>query len=113
MHDGDVNGDLDLVGLRVTRAVSPIRDALRRYKILVDGETVGTLRRDETLDLRLTRAVHRVEARLDWTGSGPLLLDLFDGEPRRLEVAPNGSGATAFGQVFSRDRYLILHEVDR
>ncbi|MEL6338964.1 MAG: hypothetical protein AAFQ65_03600 [Myxococcota bacterium] len=53
---------------------------LRRLKIMVDEEQVGTLRERETLELEVPNGSMFLQARMDWARTKPLFLpDLANG----------------------------------
>lgn len=86
------------------------RDLLRSYVVLVDGEKVGRLRRGNELKLRVPPGRHGVRARIDWTGSPEVAVDVAADERAVLLVQPTGS-ALRFDQVFGTGRYLNLRPV--
>jgi hypothetical protein len=77
--------------LRIFRSNS-FPDALRPYRVLVDGRYVGQLGPREELEAPIEEGKHRVEVRIDWCGSRPLAVDLRDGGAVHLECGCNLSG---------------------
>ncbi|MBI9115592.1 hypothetical protein [Sanguibacter suaedae] len=94
--------------LVVRRPGSHVRDWMRRYGVTVDGESVGKLRRGGELVVPLAPGLHRVEARIDWTGSPPVDVTLRSGESAVFSVEPVGSVFRSFDQLIGRRRYLRL-----
>lgn len=44
-------------------------DMLRSYKIEIDGQIVGSIRRHETHTFDVSEGMHKVRMRIDWCGS--------------------------------------------
>ena len=65
--------------LRIVRR-GGFTDRLRTYKIFVNDEQVGTVDRDAVLNLDVPSGPLKIQARIDWTESRPLV----------IEAAPNG-----------------------
>ena len=104
--------DHHLVTLRVVRPVVGERRAgLRRFKIKVDGKVVAKLGVGESTDIQVTPSKHLVVARVDWTGSPTVLVDMSDGRDQVLEVTPAGTDWEAVWQLASPDRYLTLRRI--
>lgn len=101
----------DSARIVVRRPPGGARDLLRKYWIEVDGTRVGTLSRGDTAEFAVVPGTHRVRARIDWTGSAPLRLELAPGEVVRLRVEPGGTVFRA-DQLFRRTGYLRLSAED-
>lgn len=86
-------------------------DQLRAYSVLVDGKRVGSLKQDEVVTVELATGEHEVQARIDWTGSKKLTINIEADFETRLEVVPAGNAVTWWRGFFSRTRWLDLHPV--
>lgn len=88
--------------LVVERPPQGIVAKARRFRLLVDAEEVGYLRPGETISRGVGRGEHRVQVRIDWTGSPEC--HVFVGEEDVILTV------TVRGNVLSRTRYLELVE---
>ena len=79
-------------------------DTARRYRVLVDGKEVARLANGESCRVDLAPGRHEVEARIDWTGSEPEVVDVQLGQTITMLVRWRGN-------VFGRRRYLALKPV--
>ena len=77
----------------------------RRYRVLVDGRPAGVVGRGETLRCPVSPGQHTVAARIDWSGSPEVSVDVPAGGRVTVEVEPAGD---AFAGTFSPDRMLTL-----
>jgi hypothetical protein len=64
------------------------RDRLRKYVIEVDGVDAGRLASGETQTFSVTPGEHKVRARISWTGSREVSVDLAQGSVVYLMVTP-------------------------
>ena len=78
-------------------------DRGRTYRVFVDDVDVGGVRNGETLEVPLSPGPHRVELRIDWTGSQAVNVELLPGS-RTVLVARR------IGNILSWDQYLSLSE---
>jgi hypothetical protein len=76
--------------IEVHRSEDDARDRGRSYRIEIDGTRVGTLRRGETARYPVAPGTHTVRARIDWTGSTALQVDVSPDAPTRVVVGPAG-----------------------
>ncbi|UAL28741.1 hypothetical protein K8W59_12840 [Nocardioides rotundus] len=86
------------------------RDVARSYRIQVDGRTRGRVRRGGTLTVPLDSGHYVVRARIDWTGSPPVDVNVLDGVVVECVVEPAGSAGSALFQL-GRGQYLRLSVV--
>lgn len=97
----------------VVRRPAPLwRDGGRKYGIHVDGREVGKVRGGNEVSVTVSPGRHFVRARIDWTGSPEVQIDVVDGERVILSVEPAGS-SLRLDQIFGSDRYLNLKVVER
>jgi hypothetical protein len=92
----------------VHRSEDDARDRGRRYRIEIDGTRVGTLGRGETAKYRVAPGSHTVRARIDWTGSPALRVDVSPDALTRVVVAPAGL-PSEFWLAFG-DRYVRISQ---
>jgi hypothetical protein len=92
----------------ITRPAGRYRDAMRRYRIEVDGSEVGTIGAGEELAVPAVAGAHVVQARIDWAGSPKITVAVSDDHLPRLVVRPAGNAAMALVQLVGRTRYLKL-----
>jgi hypothetical protein len=98
--------------LQVERDKS-MTDALRAYKVIVDGETVGKVRRAKSLSVDVAPGPHEVWMKIDWTKSAPVELELQPGEKVTLICSPNRSALASPGRslkkiTIDKDSYIRL-----
>jgi hypothetical protein len=82
--------DLQIV---ISRPSGKYRDAMRRYRIEMDGERVGDIGPGEELAIPASAGTHTVQARIDWSGSPLIEVVVTDQRTPRLVVRPAGSAA--------------------
>jgi len=80
------------------------RDLLRSYRLEVDGELRGTVRRGQVLELEVPAGSHAVRARIDWTGSPDIVVDVQPGGSVTVVVEPAEGGWS----LTADDDYLSL-----
>ena len=94
MTDDEADLPADLTGrLRIERPAQRWVDRWQRYRLFVDRTHVADIRRGGTVVVARAPGLHEVEARIDWTGAPPLLIDLADGEEVVLDVLNTRSAA--------------------
>ncbi|QDT29993.1 hypothetical protein Enr10x_53520 [Gimesia panareensis] len=95
--------------LTVTRE-SGCADKMRKYSILVDGVSIGSIGEGETLHSEIDPQKHRVEARIDFCGSRTLEIDGSHDQSLTVRSGlPSWHGAHSLYKVFiDRKSYLEL-----
>ena len=94
--------------VRVVRH-SGYADTLRRYKIHVNGEVVGSIARNIVLDLKVPSGPVTIEASIDWGRSEPLVVECSPGRPVVVEVANKWGVLLGIWAVsFGRKSYLVV-----
>jgi hypothetical protein len=83
------------------------RDIARQYNIKVDGEQVGKISRGSQFAVDVEPGSHRVQARIDWTGSREINVDVTEGIDVHVTVEPAGNSLQLY-QVFTKSGYLKL-----
>jgi hypothetical protein len=84
------------------------RDALRSYKVVIDGRRAGSIRRGSHREFPVPPGSHVVQLHLDWCSSPTLPLTLATGE-RVLLRCGSGAGLDPLASItVARDRYIRL-----
>ena len=78
----------------------------RGFKIVVDGDVLGTVRESSDSTVSLAPGVHDVRLRIDWCSSKSLRIDLSEGDKRELECRIHS--ASFWPCVFAPSRYIDL-----
>jgi len=95
--------------IHVHRVPNPWVDRLRAYRILVDGQERGKIRRGESVVLEVDPGPHDVQVRIDWCRSPVLPLGASAGEQVHLQCRPRASVLTVLWYFsFGFGRYLAL-----
>lgn len=99
-------------GAQITlrRLRRPLGDVLRAYKVVIDRNAVGDIRRGETKTFDVAPGRHEIHLEIDWAKSRNLELDLSSGDVATLTCSarPPNAGWTALA---SND-YIKLDIVD-
>lgn len=85
---------------------------LRKFKVFIDDEYVGKIKRNGTLHFDVPEGLHKVYCRIDWEGSNVLEVEV-PGEGIQLEVNSKGFIGSFYAllNVFDGfDKYLVLEQ---
>jgi hypothetical protein len=94
--------------IRVVRP-SQYVDMLRSYQIMLNGEKVGSIARNDVLEVTAPAGKATIEARIDWGRSRPLMIDAKPGQTIEIEVRNRwGSLLAIWAITFGRGSYLEL-----
>jgi hypothetical protein len=97
--------------LKITRH-GGFADRLRSYKIFVNDEHVGNVARNSVLDLDVPSGAVKVQARIDWGRSRPLVVNAAPNQTIEVEVSNNWSPLLAlWAATFGAGSYLRLEEL--
>lgn len=89
------------------------RDMARGYKIFIDGNHVGTVRRGGRWEMAVPSGAHDVQLRIDWCSSQVLRVHAADGQRALLRCRPGGTARNAPKAVWAdTDRYIDLYLED-
>jgi hypothetical protein len=99
------------VTIRFYRPAVKFRDRFRAYRLEIDGEPVGEVRYGKEILVETRPGARTVRARIDWTGSEELTLDLVEGEAFSIRVEP--SDGSTVESLQTTDGYLQLTVEDR
>ena len=96
--------------ITIHRRGGPKFDMLRAYRILINGQQVGKLRRGGSLTLIHPEGRAVIEARIDWCSATPLAVMVGPETNTVIEVAnSNGmAGAMMASDVLDPTNYLTL-----
>lgn len=94
--------------ISVSRLPFQYRDRMRSYRIVIDGHFAGQVKAGQTLIIEVPSGSHSARARIDWTGSPTIKLNVAPGTTVELWAEPAGSAATALFQAMSSDGYIAL-----
>jgi hypothetical protein len=87
-------------------------DALRSYKIFINGEQVCSIARNATLALDAPSGPLKIEARVDWGKSFPLTIEAAPNQSIEIEVSNHwGALLSLWAITFGYRSYLILKQV--
>jgi hypothetical protein len=87
-------------------------DMLRSYKIFVNDKAAGTLARNSDLSVAVPSGQIKIEARVDWGRSAPLVVNVAPGQTVTVEVSNRwGSLLSLWASTFGAQSYLKLEEV--
>ena len=105
--------EVDAARVRVRRAPGG-PDRMRSYKVVIDGETVGSVRRGETKCFGTQPGVHDVLFKVDWARSSVVHVDLTDDLEATVLCWPRGKPLSAIYWItIGRNRYIGAKVVDR
>jgi len=92
---------------------SAYADRWSSYKLFANDMLLGKIKRNGRLEVSLDPGAYDIEARIDWTTSEALWLELPAGETQHIEVS-NTYGALKAGWAITvgMDSYLSLRELD-
>jgi hypothetical protein len=96
-------------GRIVVRRLDDSAGMLRRIRIEVDGTELARLRPGEVAALPVETGRHQVRARLDWTASDAVVVEVVPGRDARLTVSLPWSGLWT---MISSPRSTLKLDVD-
>ena len=96
--------------ITLKRLRRPVGDVLRTYKVVVDGNTVGDIRRGETKTFDVPPGRHEIHLEIDFAQSRNLELNLASGDVASLTCSarPPNAGLA----VLASKNYIKLELVD-
>jgi hypothetical protein len=84
-------------------------DAIRAYKIVLDGQVVGAVSRNGELTVQAPAGPHEIHAAVDWCSSNRVTFSLADSEAKTFECGNNTKLFTQlFTVLFHRSQYLWM-----
>ena len=96
--------------ITLKRLRRPLGDVLRTYKVVIDGNTIGDIRRGDTKTFDVPPGRHEIHLEIDWATSRKLELNLSEGDVATLTCSarPPNAGWT----VLASKDYIKLEIVD-
>lgn len=58
--------------------------ALRKYKVMLDGDNVGKIKIGQTLEIPVEPGVHELYVKVDWSRSKKTMFTVVDGEKQQF-----------------------------
>lgn len=86
-------------------------DRNRRYKVLIDGQVVGKLRKNQSESYGVTSGEHQVRVKIDFVKSNSLTVSVPVGQTLNLNCRGHGSLVALFNTLFRWNKYLDLEQV--
>jgi hypothetical protein len=87
-------------------------DRLRSYKIFVDDKHVGNVSHNGVLDLEVPNGTVKVQARIDWARSRPLVVNAAPNQTIEIEVSNHwGLFLALWSVTFGAGNYLLLKQL--
>jgi hypothetical protein len=97
--------------IHVHRRANAYQDRARAYKVMLDGEEVGRVKRGESVSFDAAPGGHQLQLKIDWATSEPLDVQVAGGQDLNFECWPNSSPLTALYWItFGRKRYIGLEQ---
>jgi hypothetical protein len=84
----------------IVRRTGSFQDALRKYKVLIDGEVVGKVGRNKQIEVDVPPGSHEVQMKIDWGRSEAVTVDTST-EDARLVCEPPGTTREAGRKAIS------------
>jgi hypothetical protein len=98
--------------IEVERQQGGYVDRMRAYKVLIDGEERGDVKRGETFSLEVEPGSHGVGIKIDWARSPVVEVECAAGQTVRLVCNPKSNPISALYHAFlSRSTYVDLRRV--
>jgi hypothetical protein len=98
--------------LSVTRIRKGYQDRLRRYKIVVDGWTLGLVSYGKTWTGQIVPGAHKVTMTIDWKTSPDLEITAASGGVVLLECGPGANVVGGVNQLTGPDHaYLYIRQL--
>jgi hypothetical protein len=91
--------------IRIHRTHVPMRDRLRPYKVMIDGERSGSVRDNHTEDFEVAPGEHNVQLKIDWSGSAKVQLNVESGAIALLRASAHESGRSPIRDVFNSAKH--------
>ena len=100
--------------VRVSRDDKPFPDRLRSYRVVLDGDTVGRVKRGETVTVQADVGQHELHLAIDWARSPSIELELAEDDERIIRCWPNAKPLLAlYFMTFGRRRWIgidLVHD---
>ena len=96
--------------IQVRRIDRGTRDRFRAYKVLIDDQTVGRLKRRESAQFELSPGLHVIQVAIDWKRSATYEVAGDGEETYPFRCGPRNSALLGLIDLFKRgdDTWLLL-----
>lgn len=94
--------------IHIRRVAKGWADRRRAYEVIVDGNSRGSLKPGEELDIEVEPGRQEVYLKIDWGYSRMLDLELGSGAEARLECGPRNALGALYWITFGRKSYIKL-----
>jgi hypothetical protein len=83
-------------------------DRNRRYKVTIDDQVMGQLRKNQSESFEVACGEHRVRIRIDFLKSNELTISVQEGQTLDVYCRGHGSLVALFNTLFRWNKYLDL-----
>ncbi|MCQ2478887.1 MAG: hypothetical protein MJ091_06780 [Clostridia bacterium] len=84
-------------------------DALRAYKIFIDGKEVESIKSGETKTVNLPEGLHTMQLKIDWCSSREVTFTINENQVTRAKCSPVGKGAFSLvSTVANKNNYITV-----
>src|SRR5260370_42003956 len=87
-------------------------DRIRKYKVIVDGNSICEVGNGETMRFMVSPGLLRVSLKIDWCGSKAVSFNLDEGEGLTLQARSSLRGSRVLGPLwnvlFAPNKYILL-----
>jgi hypothetical protein len=95
--------------IHIDRRANAYQDRARAYKVMLDGQEVGRVKRGESVSFDAAPGAHQLQMKIDWATSEPLDIQVAPGQDLRFECWPNAKPLTALYWItVGRSKYIGL-----
>lgn len=108
----NVPGQLPMATIAVRRRPGGQRDIFRAYRIIVDGEAVGKIKRGQSREIQVVPGAHSVMIAIDWGTSPIARVELQPGDRAAFVCEPGGGPRTALETSLSDPHAYVSLALD-
>jgi hypothetical protein len=96
--------------ISVRRGENGYQDRFRAYRLIIDGQRAGKLKRGQSIQIGVEPGTHSVQMSIDWCSSKTLDVDVAVGARINLLCRPASDPTVTTNSMLtaSRDGYIIL-----
>jgi hypothetical protein len=93
----------------IEREVTGMRDRLRDYRVMIDGQESGRVAEGEAWSGKVEPGSHQVFLKLDWCRSPIMEFEVTEGQIVTFRCRPGGGPFSGLpDSLFRRNRYIAL-----
>lgn len=86
-------------------------DALRAYKVFIDGAEVESIKSGETKSINLPEGLHTLQLKIDWCSSREVSFSIKENSVTYAKCCPAGKGALSVVSTFANKNNYITVEI--